>query len=269
MIKIDFHGGTHGHFLEYVSNVYIMQTAPSNCSIFKPPTYSAHAPDKNYHRHRLIRCGHYSDPKYNLTIDHKDTVIRIMLNTKDDNLFFIALTNLIYKAGDIGFDNQMLSIPESIRNNPVDVRNNWYSKFNEREMYANFYADFVLPDQPIFEFTFNSFFSFEKFCIELNRLAVFLNQTFFPDESLYKLWAEFMAYNQGWQSYVKCNHILEDVFANKSTNIDCTIIEQGWLNYKLSNICRIYNGLLFEDLVYPTNTQIIHNAISDHISRLR
>ena len=144
MIKIDFHGGTHGHFLEYVSNVYIMQTAPSNCSIFKPPTYSAHAPDKNYHRHRLIRCGHYSDPKYNLTIDHKDTVIRIILNTKDDNLFFIALTNLIYKAGDIGFDNQMLSIPESIRNNPVDVRNNWYSKFNEREMYANFYADFVL-----------------------------------------------------------------------------------------------------------------------------
>lgn len=183
--------------------------------------------------------------------------------------FFIALTNLIYKAGDIGFDNQMLSIPESVKNNPVDVRNNWYSKFNEREMYADFYADFVLLDQPIFEFTFNSFFSFEKFCIELNRLAVFLNQTFFPDESLYKLWAEFMTYNQGWQSYVKCNHILEDVFANKSTNIDCTIIEQGWLNYKLSNICRIYNGLLFEDLVYPTNTQIIHNTISDHISRLR
>ena len=25
MIKIDFVAGTHGHFLEYVANVYIMQ----------------------------------------------------------------------------------------------------------------------------------------------------------------------------------------------------------------------------------------------------
>ena len=48
MIKIDFHGGTHGHFLEYVANVYIMQTTPSQASIFKPPAYSAHAADENY-----------------------------------------------------------------------------------------------------------------------------------------------------------------------------------------------------------------------------
>jgi len=44
MIKIDFHGSTHGHFLEYVSNVYIMQTTPSQRNIFKPPTYSAQNP---------------------------------------------------------------------------------------------------------------------------------------------------------------------------------------------------------------------------------
>ena len=269
MIKIDFHGSTHGHFLEYVSNVYIMQTAPSQQSIFKPPTYSAHAPDDIYRAHRLITCGHYFDPRCNLKIDREDTVIRIVLNTQDDNLFFIALTNLMYKAGDVGFERQMLSIPESIRNNPVDVRNNWYSKFNEREKYANFYADFVPIDQPVFKFDFNSFFSFEKFSIELNHLAIFLDQTFFPDESLYKLWAEFIAYNQGWQSYVKCNRILENVFANEPTSIDCTIIEQGWLNYKLSMICRIYDGLLFEDVVYPKNTQTVYNIISDHLNSLR
>lgn len=269
MIKIDFRGSTHGRFLEYVSNVYIMQTPPSQQSIFKPPTYSAHAPDENYCAHKLITCGHYFDPRYNLTIDHKDTVIRIILNNQDDNLFFVALTNLMYKAGDVGFEKQMLSIPESIKNNPVDIRNNWYSKFNEREKYANFYSDFVQIDQPVFKFDFSSFFSFEKFCIDLNHLAIFLDQTFFPDKSLYKLWTEFIAYNQGWQSYVKCNHILEDVFANESTSIDCTAIEQGWLNYKLSKICRIYNGLLFEDAVYPTNTQTIYNAISSHLGGLR
>ena len=68
MIKIDFHGSTHGHFLEYVTNVYIMQTTPSKTSIFKPPTYSAHAPDDNYKDNRLIKCGHFSNPKYNLSI---------------------------------------------------------------------------------------------------------------------------------------------------------------------------------------------------------
>jgi hypothetical protein len=265
MIKIDFRGSTHGHFLEYVANVYIMQTTPSKSSIFKPPTYSAHAPDKNYFKDRIIECGHYSQPGYNIKIDHKDTVIRINLNSSDDNLFFIALTNLIHKAGDVGFEKQLLSIPESIRNSPVDIRNNWYSKFNERNMYANFYTDFMPLNQPVFEFKFGSFFSFEKFCIELNRLSIFLDQTFFPDQSLYKLWTEFITHNQGWQSYVKCNQLLEDIFANEFTNIDCSVIEQGWINYKLSNICRIYNGSMFEDETYPTNTQIINHCINEYL----
>jgi hypothetical protein len=269
MIKIDFHGATHGHFLEYVSNVYIMQTPPSQTSIFKPPTYSAHAPDENYRRHQLIKCGHYSNPTFNLNINNEDTIIRIVLDTKNDDLFFIALTNLMYKAGDLGVEKQILSIPESIRNSPVDVRNNWYSKFNERDLYTDLYIDFVPTKQSAFDFNFESFFSFEKFCVELNRLSMFLDQTFFPDEYLYTLWAEFIAYNQGWQSCVKCNCILENVFANKSTHIDCTAIEQGWLNYKLSKICRIYTGVIFEDAVYPTNTQTIYNAISRHLSSLR
>ena len=265
MIKIDFHGSTHGHFLEYVSNVYIMQTSPSQCNIFKPPTYSAHNLDNQYLHNRQIISGHFSKPEYNLKIYNHDQIIRIKIDLDNDNMMFVALTNLICKAGDVGFEQQMLSIPDSIRNNKIEYRNNWYSKLNERNTYVHHYIDFLPITAPIFEFQFKSFFSFKDFCIELSALATFLNQTFFPNQSLYNLWFEFITRNQGWQSYLKCNQLLEDIFANRYADIECSIMEEGWLNYNLSKICRLYNGAMFEQEIYPKNTQQVYNIIQEHL----
>jgi len=269
MIKIDFHGSTHGHFLEYVANVYVMQTTPSKSSIFKPPTYSAHAPDENYYRDRMIHCGHFSSPEYNLVIRNRDIIIRIVIDTNNDNMFFIALTNLMYKAGDVGFERQMLAINETVRNNAVYLRNDWYSKFNERATFANHYKEFKQINNPIFEFPFDAFFSFKDFCVALSNLATFLNQTFFPDQSLFDLWSEFIKVNQGYQSYIKCNNLLNDIFANTLTTVDCTIVEQAWLNYNLSKVCRLYNGILFEHAEYPSDTQKIYNIIQEQLVKLR
>jgi hypothetical protein len=270
MIKIDFHGSTHGHFLEYVANIYIMQTTASQTSIFKPPTYSAHAPDQNYLKNRIIKCGHYSETIYpQYKINNDDQVIRIIIDTNSDNMFFVSLTNLMFKAGDVGLKKQLLSIPEHVRKNKIEYRNNWYSKFNERETYINHYTNFIPLTNPVFNFHFELFFSFKDFCTELERLAMFLNQTFFPDASLYNLWSEFISYNQGWQSYIKCNQLLEDMFAGKSTNIHCTVIEEGWINYNLSKICRMYGGQMFEHEEYPTDTEQAYKIIQIHLSTLR
>lgn len=262
-IKIDFHVGTHGHFLEYVSNVYIMQTRPSLRDIFKPPTYSAHNPDKNYLDNRVIICGHFSS-KNNLTKD--DVVIRISTPTSD-NMFFVAVTNFMYKTGDIGFEKQLLSIPMGVRAVPAEHRNDWYSKFSERDQYVVYNNEFI-PVESAFEFPFESFFSFNKFCIALTNLATFLNQTFFPDQSLYNLWSRFIQVNQGWQSYTKCDRILNDIFANTDSEINCTIIEQAWLNFNLSKMCRIYQGPMFDDDAYPLNTQTVYRSIQDHLKHL-
>jgi len=270
MIKIDFHGSTHGHFLEYVSNVYIMQTTPSQRNIFKPPTYSAHNPDVSYFNNRIIECGHFSEPIYKLNIDDKDQVIRIVLDQRDDNIFFIAFTNVMFKAGDLGFKKQILKIPDSIRNNKIELRKIFYSKFDEREKYANYYANFLPTLAPVFEFKIESFFSFKNFCAELTSLANFLNQTFFPDQSLYTLWTEFIARNQGWQSCLKCNQLLADIFANADKTIDCTVLEEAWINYNLSRMCKLYNNdLLSEQELYPTNTQQVYKIVQQHLSRLR
>lgn len=266
MIKIDFHASTHGHFLEYVSNVYIMRTAPSKESIFKPPTYSAHAPDSNYLDNRVIRCGHFSTAP--IPFNNNDQVIRIMFDASNDNMFFIALTNLIFKAGDVGFDRQMASIPDSVRNNPVSIRNQWYSRFNEREIFADHYNGFINIDNPVFNFAFESFFSFPDFCKELSSLSHFLNQAFFPDQTLYNLWSNFIEVNQGWQSYIKCNQILEHIFSNSSQDINCNVIEQGWINFNLSKICRLFDGEMFESESYPTDTQDVYRIIQTHLAEL-
>jgi hypothetical protein len=269
MIKIDFHASTHGHFLEYVTNVYIMQTTPSQVSIFKPPTYSAHAACSQYLNDRHIICGHFSNPRYNSKIDDDDIVIRINIDCDNDDMFFIALTNLIYKAGDIGVEKQMLSIPDHVKNNPVALRNNWYSKIQERQLYIHKYNNFSTVSNNIFNFSFESFFCFTNFAKDLHRLAQFLNQTFFPDQTLYELWAKFIELNQGRQSHIKCNQILTDIFSNNCAEIDCTVIEQGWINYNLSKMCGLYQGSVFEDLDYPTNTQKISAEIARHFSALR
>jgi hypothetical protein len=268
MIKIDFYGSTHGHFLEYVTNVYVMQTAPSKASIFKPPTYSAHSPDKFYLKDRIITCGHFSDYRYNVPIHCQDSVIRINLDQTNDNMFFIALTNLMYKGGDVGFEKQQLNIPDSIRNNPISFRNNWYSKFNEKELYIDHYGKFSNIDNPVYEFNFSSFFSFKEFCVELANIATFLEQTFYPDQSLYNLWNNFIQVNQGWQSYIKCNHLINCIFSNIAADIDCTIIEQGWLNYHLSKICRMFDGPMFDQEEYPANTITVYKIVQDHLDKM-
>jgi len=266
IIKIDFHGSTHGHFLEYVSNVYIMQTPPSKLSIFKPPTYSAHAPDKNYLNNRQIKCGHFSSQQQ---IENTDTVIRIIMPKNNNNMFFIALTNLLCKAGDVGFEKQLLSVSEPIRNNPVEYRNSWYSKFNNQDEYVPYYKDFPKISNQIFDFPFEAFFSFNDFCIALTDLSNFLSQAFFPDQSLYHLWKTFIQYNQGWQSFKKCNYLINDIFSNSDTEINCTIVEQGWINFNLSKMCKLYQGPPFDNIDYPVNTSLIYDVIKEHVNSLR
>ena len=266
MIKIDFHGSTHGHFLEYVSNVYIMRTNPGKSTLFNS-NGAAHNADAEYRFNRLVECGHYSSN--NLPISDNDTVIRITIDSNNDELFFIAVTNLIYRAGDVGVEKQLLSIPIEVRNDPIEFRNNWYSKFNERDLYILEYEKFCSLKQETFNFPFSSFYSFSVFYKTLDRLAKFLNQRWFPDQSLYHLWKEFIDKNQGWQSHIKCSKILENIMGNIPMNIDCTIIEQGWINYNLSKMCRIYSGDVFNNIEYPTNTEQIYRDIQQQLENLK
>ncbi len=77
----------------------------------------------------------------------------------------------------------------------------------------------------------------------------------------------FIQVNQGWQSYTKCNNILVDVFAGRTSPIQCTALEEAWLNFNLSKICRLYDGPLFDQAQYPADTGSIYNIVQEHLGR--
>ena len=254
MIKLDFHGSTHGHFLEYVINVWIFKTKKSASSIFNE-NGASHNVDNNYLQDRKIICGHFSRAD-SRGIEPNDDVIRITIDEKNDTEFFIAFTNLLYRAGDLGFEKQLLAVPSDILDNRVALRKNFYAKLNQRDLYANFYKEFSSVGNLLHKFPFTAFYSFELFCIALNELAFALDQTFFPDSSLFLLWQEFIAKNQGWHSYNHCNRIIKDIFSNADQEINCTAVEEAWINFNLSKICRIYSGRMFDEETYPACREI-------------
>jgi hypothetical protein len=149
--------------------------------------------------------------------------------------------------------------------NPFALKNNWYAKLMERH--------FELVDKqptanlPIFYFDYYTFFKLDSFLLELKKLAKFLNNTFSYDDSLAKLWSEFINRNQGYQLYCTSN----ELFTNIVHDID-TVIPNDWkihayLNYKLSTIFDVYDDpVLFGYEPYPSSTQKIYEMIKSHVN---
>jgi hypothetical protein len=263
MIWIDFHGSTHGNFLEYVTNVWIMKTDPVSHSVFNTAG-ACHNFDKNYLTNRAIRCGHWWENNY--AQQHSThPMIRITIDKSDNRLFYIALVNRWYRAGDKSFDEWIADIPTDIRDSPVKMRNQYYYKYALRDMYVRGYDEFPSIPNPICEFKFSWFFVWSEFCAGLEDIAKFLNQAFVPDQALRELWQEFIDINQGYQSYNHCEKILENIRSAQPTPIDCKSYEEAWINYNINKTTGIENGPLFDNNSYPTDTYEIFNLIRSHV----
>lgn len=267
MLRIDFHGGTHGNFLEYVVNVHIFKTTASSTSIYTAGRGSAHEADDMYKQSRIAVCGHFSDnaqgrlaePKYrDFKFDQDDAVVRIDIDQTDDQSFFIAFTNLIHRTSGATFDEHMSRIPADIRADRQLLRTDFFSKINERALYANLFPKFSFIWNKKYNFPFTSFYSYPEFCVALKQLANWLEQEFVPTENLYNLWVEFIEKNQGWHSYTKCSTIIENSLANIDSKIDCTELEEAWINF---NLMKVTGNLVCNDKTYPTNTQQIYQLI--------
>lgn len=267
MIKLDFRGSTHGNFLEYVANVYIMRTTPSETNIFKKDTQSAHNADGAYRKNRRIACDHYSANRYH-SFSPDETVIQIDFDQNNDRLFYISMVNLINKAGDVGVDRMMASMPEHVRNNPPVHRMQWLSRMVQKSKLIEHYQyQLDKPEGLAYVFPMEAFYDLHLFYIHLQNLAHSLNQKFWPSQELADLWHQFAELNQGLQSYNKCSTILKNIHQGKDYDFVCdSIIEEAWINYNLSNTYSIHEGILFDIEQYPTNTKEIYNILNQHIN---
>lgn len=281
MKKIDFFGGTHGNFLELIIDVFVCQH-PFD---FTKPVFNengaCHLKNMRDDYKPSIKSGHYS--YFNKPVDHDDLIIEIH-STPDWML--AALTNSLLRAGDEVFDlidlhkntikklSSLLKAKQFLADLPAEhgiqenypknvIRNYFYAKFIMPEHGINMFNNFksTTTTKKII-FPFGAFYSIEQLCIQLNQIAFFLQENFYPDERLIKVFNEFIACNQGYHSQIKCNNIITNILNNISMDItDCNLVEQAWINYRIAQIFRCYDHPLLTSEEYPTNTMQITNAV--------
>jgi hypothetical protein len=261
MIYLDFFSGSHGHFLEYVINTWLFK-GPRVQNIFTAQG-ACHGirKDQKYMQHRVIESAHYSE--FGVELTNPSKLIRISINQNWTN--WIYQINVMARAGDIPLEKKIIQMPESVRSESKEFRNNWYAKFNFASNGYNCPGNWIRSDIHAFDFPMESLFDPVNFYTELYKLAAFLETTFVPDQELSMLLDEFLYQNQGWQYYTKSKHLATAAFAGKKIDFASDEILQAMINSILSSTVGVFDGKLFNNNDYPTNTLEISELVSQHL----
>ena len=285
MQKIDFFGGLHGNYLELLINVFINQ----NGYDINRPIFTAIGAchlkntDNTYSQH--TKAYHYS--YFNLPFKTDDQVIKIVPNVDD---LLIGITNSFLRAGDQTFDlatleidtiNKLKQIPkaryflQTLFNDHGEqknfsrqiLRNYFYSMFDIHEYGLGMFTIFSSDIKCYYDFPFRALFDTNKLFYELNNIAKFLGENFYPTDKLMQLHEKFLELNQGYHSEIKCSKLLCDIWAGRSSALDLNLVEEAWINWQIARSLRCYDlPLLIKD-AYPTNTLEISQAIFDWKSK--
>jgi len=284
-VYIDFHSGTHGHFLEYLCNRYLADLSTAN---FNPFTKfgTSHVRPSDYLEDRKFKCGHFEDSGL---IKDNDAVIRIVV----DDFYYVAVYNFLVRTNDtplldlnnletdalnncvdnFGFgDFKKFLIDthgEDLKNLPRAIlRSYLYAKLNSPNMQDcsrfNKFSDLGVP---VFEFPISVFYNYNKLVSRIGELSGFLGKIGWGyQESMFQLWQEFMAKNAGWASHCKCESILLAILSKSSQPLKCNILEEAWINIYLTKTFGIHDHIpSFSSNVYPTDTLQLYESIENQI----
>lgn len=255
---IDFHGATHGHFLEYIVNTWIYQ-GPRVNNVFTE-LGTCHLPGKNpqYLADRQIFCGHFTELGVSSNVV-PSKLIRIVVDT--DRGKVIHMINNMYRVGDITLLGSYQNIPLEVRDSSVRLRNDWYSKLVHSENQYRLDYEWRWPNVDSFEFPMENLYDLSMLYQTMYNCASYLEQRFVPDQELYKIWQQFMDLNQGVQTFDKCKRLVESALAQNKVEFDSIEPEQALINAMLGYTVGIFDGPLFSHDQYPTNTTELWNHV--------
>jgi hypothetical protein len=217
----------------------------------------------------MVFKGHYSS----YGVPYPDNTQKVIFIKHDPKFDFVLLTNMFYRChGDSVNESdfnaeiiQRLQTSMMLADGATDraLRNNWYTKLTER----HFGPSETLPitNLPVFDFDYSSFFDLSQFLLELKQTANFLDNTFNFDQSLVDLWHDFINRNQGYHAQQHADNLLDSVYNNRSDNVEADWKIQAYINAVISKTFNLYDGPLFEDNTYPTDTKQIAKIIEHHI----
>jgi hypothetical protein len=100
----------------------------------------------------------------------------------------------------------------------------------------------------------------------LQECAAFLEQKFTPDQELCTVWQKFIEMNQGLQCYKKSKQIVELALTDQDFVFDSNESEQALINVILTTTVNLYDGPLFNNNTYPTNTKQFWQYIQRHLN---
>ena len=259
MILLDFYSGSHGHFLEYLINVYIFRCPRVDKIFTNLGTSHGIRNSSDYMNSRLIVAGHYSE--FNIQTGDPTSVVRIQLNSEYSKAIYQI--NVDCRAGDIPTEKKKQDIPANIQSIPHLLRNDYFSKLKFPEY------GYIMPEEwrwsdsaRIYDFPMESLFDLTTLYSEMHKLSNFLNHSWNPDISLASIWKEFIDANHGVQAWKKCKNILEMSLANTPMVFTCTPWEEALLTLLVE---QSIGAILFKTNDFPQNTQEICQAIQQYI----
>lgn len=266
MILLDFYSGSHGHFLEYVINTYIFK-GPQISDVFTS-SGTSHNIISNpvYIKAKKLHAGHFTEKgnDHRIATNNPTHVVRVTIS--DFKSIVCYQLNVANRVGDISAIEKEKSVPEIVRANDSMLRNDYYSKLQNPEYGCPLPANWIYQDLPAIEFPMSACYDQLEFYTELLNLSKFLNHSFNPDESLQLLWQQFIDKNHGVNSWNRCHALLPYIASGRSYTFQLSIQEQALLNLMLTRSFNVYDGVLFENNTYPTNTKDIWDAIKHHIT---
>lgn len=278
-LQIDYYGGAHGNFLEYLVNRYVFGIESAK---FYPFTEqgTSHVKPQAYIEDRLCESGHYS---YNFSlgnlIGNNDGIIRITIDK-----IYPALYNSLTRAGEINLDidclevNTLAKLSEPkfavIRQDLIDklgvldnyprseIRNLFYSAMREPKFGADNMQNWAPLSNDYCEFPISAFYNYIELVHYLGQVSLFAGRIGWNyDSSLYDIWSEFINKNTGYQSYVKCQQIITNMLAGDNIPIECTVLEEAYINFYITDTFNLYSNIdCFTDN-YPKTTQELYQAI--------
>lgn len=280
MISIDFVAGSHGSFLEFVCNKYIIKIPYCNFLPFNN-LGASHQKTTDYIANKVFTANHFS--LFKIPVSKK--VIRITF-TQNDLLILSSVSFL--RAGNVGIDNDLLE-------------ENTYHKLNSNKFYTSllnrinlaypnniispsspncpryilrefFKYGFQQPDNHglylqlkqlsypvdvnVIDFPFNSFYNYNLFLNNLIRVADWCNETI-DQSGLQELWTMFIG-KQIYKDHKKeCDEIVETVLSKQGKPMKkLSLFQESYINATLE---KLFNKEMpfVQPLYFQNTNQII------------
>ena len=251
-IEIDFIGGLHGNFLCYAINTL----ANTETRTINPFTIfgTSHVP----YTKKIAESGHYSAHPDRYQLKTKN-IISIMANL--DDCLLINLLNY-GRAGDFNFDlkNFHINFYDQLKNTTysetiehinqaygIDIKQtNTISRGILREYYhfnfKNYNENNIIKhikkqkyEFDVFKFNFTELYKLPLFLELMNRIVEYFNLDYTVDVEWYTdLWERFIATVDEIAQNKQAHYVLNSIIDKKLEPIDFNLLQEAWLNARLS-----------------------------------